>query len=317
MRHPTVELTCWQRWLLIGPPSVCLGVVLAIWLGIELTWGNLAWLRAVGDHAVPAKNEPVMTPGTKIIARTPCCELTITAGRGLKRSYTWRGGTRSIEMRPRDERWNGSMGLYSPGAGGHWREHEGVRFCVAEEGQMNFSSQRKAMAWLSETPAFSPRIYRNDGLTVWVHKNQSLGVDVFQVYINGRKPRGLPGARDEDIVVVGKEPLPDTTRAPADSSDFNEQNAAYRAAKASAKCFYPAFFDMAEYFYHKEHNYAQALECYNESLFAKPTRYIYLQRARCLNKLGRYREAAKSAERAKTAGGGADAPQQGARKEQP
>ena len=56
-----------------------------------------------GDGPVPAKNEMAMSPGMKITATTPNGTITITAGRGLKRSYTWESATRSVEMWPRDE----------------------------------------------------------------------------------------------------------------------------------------------------------------------------------------------------------------------
>ena len=46
--------------------------------------------------------------------------------------------------------------------------------------------------------------YRNDGLTIWVHKEQGrkqIGVDVFQLDVNGQIPKFLPGAEDSDIKV--------------------------------------------------------------------------------------------------------------------
>lgn len=160
----SMELTVSQRWLLLAPPIACLAAVVLLWMAIQLMFGNLTWLFPVGDGQIPPQNEPVMTPGMKIIAKTPACELTITAGRGRKRSYTWDGATRSVEMIPRPERWNGSFGLYFPGPGNHWFPHHGVTRCVADEGQINFSSVQKAMEWLSQTPAFQPRIYRNGSL---------------------------------------------------------------------------------------------------------------------------------------------------------
>jgi len=282
-----------RRRLLMALPMVCLALVAFLWVSIQFAFGSLAWLFPVGDGPVPKQNEPVMTPGMQIIAMTPECALKITAGKGRKRSYTWDGGTRSIEMIARPERWDGSFGLYFPGPGNHWFPHNGVTRCVANEGQMNFSSLRKAMNWLSETPAFQPRIYRNDGMVVWVNKNQCLGIDVYQIYINGKKPVSLAGAQDDKIIIIARQPIPLTTTAPVDFHEFNEKNASYRAAKQASDCFYPSFFGMAEDFY-KEHKYNDALECYNEAVFARPSVHIYLQRARCLLKLGRYDEAIES-----------------------
>jgi hypothetical protein len=288
-----MELTNSQRWLLLAPPIVCLSAVILFWIYTEFSFGNLTWLFPVGDGPIPAHNEPAMSPGMKIIAKTPACDLIITAGKGLKRSYTWEGATRSVEMIPRPERWDGSFGLYFPGPGDHWFPHHGVTRCIADEGQMNFSSLRKAMDWLSETPGFQPRLYRNDGLVVWVDKNQALGVDVYQIYINGKKPTKLVGAEDDKISVVAERSIPATTSAPSDSNEFNEKNASYRAEKMASDCFYPSFFGMAEDFY-KDHKYKEALDCYDQAVFARPSVHIYLQRARCLLKLCRYEEEVES-----------------------
>ncbi len=62
-------------------------------------------LGEVEDGPVPALNEVVMSPGMRITAVTPAGTITITAGKGLKRSYTWEGATRSVEMLPREKRW--------------------------------------------------------------------------------------------------------------------------------------------------------------------------------------------------------------------
>ena len=88
----------------------------------------------VGDGPVPPKNEIVMSPGMTITATTPTGAITVTAGRGLKRSYTWEGATRSVEMWPRGERWYGSLGLYYPGPGNHWEAHNGITRGGLQEG---------------------------------------------------------------------------------------------------------------------------------------------------------------------------------------
>src|SRR5216684_1682403 len=62
-------------------------------------------------------NEMVMSPGMSVKATTQEGEITITAGKDFNRSYTWDGGTRSVSLWPRWERWYGSLGAYYPGAG--------------------------------------------------------------------------------------------------------------------------------------------------------------------------------------------------------
>lgn len=147
------------------------------------------------------KSEVVMKPGMRISANTSVGKIAITATGDLTRSYTWEGATRSVEMWPRAERWNGSLGLYYPGPGEHWKEHNGITRGVVEEGQMHFKSRQEAIKWVLE-PKWIPYVHRDDGLVVGWSKTlerKQLNVDVWQIYINGKKPHRLPGSRNELI----------------------------------------------------------------------------------------------------------------------
>jgi hypothetical protein len=157
----------------------------------------------VGDGPVPARNEVVMTPGMKITATTTAGKITINAGKGLKRSYTWEGATRSVEMEPREERWYGSLGLYFPGPGEHWKNHKGITRGVVEEGQQHFKTTDEALKWLGERK-WMPYVYRDDGLVVGWNKTparRQLNVEVWQILINGKKPTKLRGSQDDKIKV--------------------------------------------------------------------------------------------------------------------
>lgn len=159
--------------------------------------------KDVGDRPIPAKNEIVISPETRITATTSLGTIAITAGKGLKRSFTWEGATRSVEMMPRKDRWLGSLGLYYPAPGHHWKEHNGIACCVAEEGQQNFKSEEEALKWIEETK-FGTWVWRSDGLVVGWYKipeSKMLGVNVWQILINGEKPSKLPGAQDDKIAV--------------------------------------------------------------------------------------------------------------------
>lgn len=156
------------------------------------------------DPPVPKQSEIVMPPCSIIIAKNSWCTLTIIAGKGLKRSYSWEGDTRSVTMIPRKERWYGSLGLYYPGPGNHWQEHEGITRGVLEEGQQHFKSIGEAIKWLNR---HQPIVYRDDGLAVSFFKNperHQLNVRVFQIYINGEKPSRIPGSKNADIKITTK-----------------------------------------------------------------------------------------------------------------
>ena len=163
------------------------------------------------DGPVPGESEVVMSPGMRIIATTPAGTITITAGKGLKRSFSWDGATRSVEMWPREKRWYGSLGLYFPGSGHHWREHNGITRAVVNEGQQHFESVEEALKWINMRkgqryiggrPAMQ-FVYRNDGLMIGFGKTlerNQLNVDVWQIFIDGNKPTKLEGSDDDKIV---------------------------------------------------------------------------------------------------------------------
>jgi hypothetical protein len=109
-------------------------------------------------------------------------------------------------MWPRGERWYGSLGLYFPGPGEHWQEHEDVSRCVVEEGQQHFKTADDAQEWLADRK-YMRYVYRDDGLVVgWkkVLARKQLNVEVWQIYVNGKKPDKLDGSENDKIKVVGR-----------------------------------------------------------------------------------------------------------------
>ena len=151
-----------------------------------------------------APNELVMTPGMSITARTRTGTVTVTAGHGLKRTYAWEGASRSATLWPRSERWYGSLGAYHPAPFEPWREHHGITRGVVEEGQQHFYSENKALAWIRQQIGFYPTVYRNDGLLVSFGKvleRRQINVEVWQLFIRGRKPHRLPGSQNTAIQV--------------------------------------------------------------------------------------------------------------------
>ena len=178
-------------------------------LCISLGVLSLLWLQGCAPSSTPASggspttSEIVMAPGMTITATTPNGTITVSAGTGMARSYTWDGATRSVQMWPRSQRWNGSLGLYYPGPGFHWKSNEGIARGVLEEGQQHFKTVNAALKWI-RARTWMPHLYTKSGLVVgWmkVPARRQLNVDVWQIYINGRKPSNLPGSQDNKIVV--------------------------------------------------------------------------------------------------------------------
>lgn len=177
----------------------------AIRLLVFAVAGCISCSKPVGDGPIPQQSEVVMSPGMRIIATTAKGTIEIQAGLGLKRAYTWEGATRAVEMWPRKKRWNGSLGLYHPGPGRHWRTHNGVNRGVVEEGIQSFLTEEEAIQWVKERNARLFFVYADDGLCVgWctVPSREALHVEVWQLLIGGKKPLALRGASSQKIDVV-------------------------------------------------------------------------------------------------------------------
>jgi len=177
-----------------------------------------AWLRATEQVAKEEWNatngmawprnasapETVMRQGTKIIARSAQGEITVRAGAGFERHYTWEGVTRSAKLRPRANRWYGSLGIYYPGAGEHWAPNGGITRGVLEEGTLWFKTEADFSKWIRRR-SYIPFVYSDDGLLIgWtkIPTRKQLNVEVWQVMIDGRKPTKLEGSQKDAIVVT-------------------------------------------------------------------------------------------------------------------
>ena len=146
-----------------------------------------------------------MTEGSSIKATTTAGTIVIEAGKGLHRSYTWDGATRSVELEPRNKRWYGSLGAYYPGPGEHWKDNKGITRGVLEEGQQHFKTEAEAREWIRTQAGYYPVVYRNDGLLVAFGKvleRKQLNVEVWQIFIGGKKPKELKGSEDEKLGFV-------------------------------------------------------------------------------------------------------------------
>ncbi len=149
-------------------------------------------------------NEVVITEGMSITAQNLLYgTIIITAGKGLERSYTWAGDTRTVIMWPRKERWYGSLGIYYPGPGRHWREHDGITRAVLNEGQQNFDSLDALLEYIKSYNNPGAITYNDNGLFVSWHKKSGAGgtltVTVWQFLISGKFPTKIPGSLNDNI----------------------------------------------------------------------------------------------------------------------
>ena len=149
--------------------------------------------------------EYVLTDGMVISAETPEGPVRVAGKKGTKRIYSGKGWSKTRHLDPRDVRWYGSLGLYDAALSlsPHGR-------LLLDEGRLFFDSTRDALRYLRARDV--PLVYNNQGLAVglkvveWPGKERKepvRTVEVWQIYIKGRKPTSLPGARDDAISLSG------------------------------------------------------------------------------------------------------------------
>jgi len=156
--------------------------------------------------------ETVLSPGMRVAATNPNGTVTITAGEGTRRDYAGIGWQKSLSLIARSSRWNGSLGLYDPAS-----SFSPYGRLLAEEGRIHCTSVSQAMRWLYVGSDHTRPIYTNNGLVFGYSivtppdgGEPTRSVELWQLYINGRRPRHLPGANDRAIQVAGGS-IPDTS----------------------------------------------------------------------------------------------------------
>ncbi len=185
-----------------------LSIVLA---GIIVWWVASAFEHHAAIHRLRSYSEVVLKPGMKLTARTPNGMLTILAGNGTRRTYLGDGWKKSFLLVPRRQRWYGSLGLYDPA-----ESFSPDGRVLVDEGRQHFSTQREAEGWLEgrrrEASVGKDRLtYTNDGLVLRYimdtvpgsSKLETANIFLWQVYVDGRRPHGLPGADDSAIRIEG------------------------------------------------------------------------------------------------------------------
>lgn len=149
--------------------------------------------------------EAAVSPNTIITLTDQNRDMRIK-GEGLfVRSYISIGHTNTVTLSPRNKRYYGSRGLTYSGA---WDGERGINRAIVNEGQQHFCSEYEALFWLSHgwnNSSGIDLVYTQDGLAVgYVEtvQRRQINIDVWQVYINGKKPESLKGASPKKISVL-------------------------------------------------------------------------------------------------------------------
>jgi hypothetical protein len=153
---------------------------------------------------MPRDTEHVLTPGMVITAHTPQDTIIITGDRGTKRTFEGNGWRKTRNLTPRDSRWDGSYGLYDPADSFTM----GGRLLV-EEGRLFFNSESEALRFLNYGHGDTQYVFTNRGLVVGFEVEPVSGqepvrwVEIWQIYINGHRPKSMLGADDSAISQKG------------------------------------------------------------------------------------------------------------------
>jgi hypothetical protein len=154
--------------------------------------------------------ELVMNEGMVIQADTPYGPITIETTGPFTRKYSWNGKTKQFTHQARRQRWLGSKGMYRPAG-------DRDMHAVLEEGQQHFHSEEEVYPWLAWQQERMNWVYSSDGLVVgWREEIRpsdgfaALLVDVWQIYVQGKKPTQLKGARNDKVIVTNRKPAPCT-----------------------------------------------------------------------------------------------------------
>lgn len=171
----------------------------------------IAPTTVISDGAYSAPVEPsielALHEGARLEARTNTASITVIAGDKLKRRYEWDGCGLNADMSARKDRWFGSLGMYDP-AGRSFIDPsagcKGISRPVVEEGQIHFSDENLANAWITRYKKISPlsTVWTNDGLLIqWgiTPQRHQINVDLWQICINGKRPVRLAGSLDQAI----------------------------------------------------------------------------------------------------------------------
>lgn len=157
--------------------------------------------------------ENVLSEGMVITARTAHGILSIEGDTESWRKFSNEGWTATRRLIARSQRWNGSLGLYDPAT----TLFSPYGRLLVEEGRLFFDSEKDALRYLAVSGDYFQYVFNESGLVIGLNIDQVAGhqptrsVQLWQIYIQGRKPVALRGGDDALVQVSGgNSPIPET-----------------------------------------------------------------------------------------------------------
>ncbi|RJS92320.1 SH3 domain-containing protein [Salinisphaera sp. Q1T1-3] len=151
---------------------------------------------------VPSSAHVVLKDGQQVVANTAAGKMKIEAGPGLRRVFDWDGLRRGAIVDPRASSFAGGKtnGLTYDGTPKVWDNANGITKLRYEEGERHFENMDDAMIWMQIRRLYYT--YNNQGVVLgWKREGNTLHTELWQFYVDGKKPTSMPDARDSSINV--------------------------------------------------------------------------------------------------------------------
>lgn len=155
------------------------------------------------DRLLPT-TEFVLPEGMIITATNSEGTITVSAGPGTERTFSGKGWSKKSDLIPRTTRWYGSLGLYDPAG-----SDSPYGRVLVDEGRLFFKNESEALRYLYTGSDYSKPVFNNHGMVVGYHVENIPGgeptrsIEIWQIYINGKRPQSIRGADDAAIIVQG------------------------------------------------------------------------------------------------------------------
>ena len=171
----------------------------------------LALLGVIGIAAcnqdtseVPVKNA-VLKPGETVEANNTNGRVRITYVSATKRRYEWDNKSREVNLIPREEIFDGKLGLYEPADG--WASSFRNDRLVVQESIINFESASEIDAFLVQSKDYMNWVYTDHGLVVGFGRTparRQINIDLWQLLVQGQKPKELKGSQNTAIRLIAQ-----------------------------------------------------------------------------------------------------------------
>lgn len=159
------------------------------------------------DEPIPAGYQALLPPNTRLEAETLSGKITITSGKGLLRTLGWDHTTHAIELVPvagdSKKMLDYPVKTY-PGFDLNKRGE--ILLCSYSEEFIDLPGEAQALTIIYRpNDKYFPTVYTHDGLVVGggtYGQTNDFGVAVWQILINGKKPKQLLGSDDSKIHLI-------------------------------------------------------------------------------------------------------------------